>query len=33
MEFITGLPDLEGYNAIYTVIDRLIKERHYIPYY
>jgi len=27
------LPDLEGYNTIYTVIDRLIKERYYIPYY
>ena len=31
MDFITSLPDSEGYNAICTVIDRLIKERHYIP--
>jgi len=33
MNFITGLPDLEGFNTIYTIIDRLIKERYYIPYY
>jgi len=31
MNFITGLPDSYGYNAILTVICRLSKERHYIP--
>jgi hypothetical protein len=31
MDFITGLPDSGGYNAICTIIDRLTKERHYVP--
>ena len=31
IDFITGLPLSEGYNAILTVVDRLTKERHYIP--
>ena len=31
MDFITGLPKSEGYNAICTIIDRLTKERHYVP--
>ena len=30
MNFITGLPKSEGYNAICTIIDRLTKERHYV---
>ena len=31
MDFITGLPVSEGFNAICTVVDRLSKERHYAP--
>lgn len=31
MDFITGLPKSEGHNAICTIIDRLTKERHYVP--
>ena len=30
IDFITGLPDVNGRNTILTVIDRLSKERHYI---
>ena len=33
MDFITGLPLSEDYNAICTIIDRLSKERHYVPCY
>ena len=31
IDFITGLPLSNGYNAIMTTTDRLTKERHYIP--
>ena len=31
MDFVTGLPDSEGYDAILMVIDRMTKMRHYIP--
>ena len=31
MDFITGLSMSEDYNVICTIIDRLLKERHYIP--
>jgi len=31
MNFITGLPLSEGYNAICTIICRLSKDRHYVP--
>jgi len=31
MDFITGLPLSEGYNAICTIICRLSKDRHYVP--
>ncbi len=33
MNFIIDLPSSEGKNAILTVICRLSKERHYIPYF
>ena len=32
LKIITGLPTLEGKNAILTVIYQLSKIRHYIPY-
>ena len=31
MDLVTGLPESEGFNAIWTLIDRLTKERHYVP--
>ena len=31
MDFITDLPESEGMNAICTIIDKLSKERHYVP--
>ena len=31
IDFITGLPVLEGFNAIYIIMDQLSKERHYAP--
>ena len=31
MDFITSLSLLEGYNAIIITVDRLTKERYYIP--
>ena len=30
LDFVTGLPINNGYNAILIVVDRLTKERHYI---
>ena len=30
IDFVTGLPEVDGRNAILTVVDRLSKERHYI---
>ena len=32
MDFIVGLPQFEGYNAIFVVVNRLTKERYYILY-
>lgn len=31
MDFLTGLPVNDGYNAIWVIIDRLTKRAHFIP--
>ena len=31
MDYVIGLPESDGYNAILTIVDRLTKERHYVP--
>jgi hypothetical protein len=31
MDFMIGLPVSEGYDAIWVVINRLTKMRHFIP--
>jgi hypothetical protein len=31
MDFVTGLPLCQGYNAVLMVVDTFTKERHYIP--
>ena len=32
IDFITGLPVSEGFNTIYTIVDRLSKEYYYTLY-
>jgi hypothetical protein len=31
VDFVGPLPEIDGYNCIMVVVDRLSKERHYIP--
>jgi len=31
MDFITGLPLSDSYDAIWVVVDRLTKQRHLVP--
>ena len=30
-DFVTGLPSVEGYDAICVIVDRFTKQRHLIP--
>ena len=32
-DFITNLSESEGINAVFTVVDKFLKEWHYIPYH
>ena len=31
MDFVTGLPSAEGYDAICGIVDQFMKQRHFIP--
>jgi hypothetical protein len=33
MDFVTGLPECEGYDAIWVVVNRLSKMRHFVPFH
>jgi hypothetical protein len=32
MDFVTGLPPVDGCNALWVIVDRLTKMAHFVPY-
>jgi hypothetical protein len=32
IDFIVGLPESEGFNTVWVVVDRPTKKQHFVPY-